>query len=211
MEAGKAHAMADLDDALQSKAVAGDREALVRLLARHGPVVRRRLDGAIGDRWQSALSLDDVMQEAYTDAFLGIGAFVPRHEHSFTAWLTALAKRNLIDAIRILEAERRGGKRRQIAPGGPGTSDESCTALYERLCTTSSTPSRRAATVESCAALKQAVAGLPATYRTVVEMHDLEGRPVEEIASELGRSVGAVYMLRARAHRCLANILDGAA
>jgi DNA-directed RNA polymerase specialized sigma24 family protein len=38
-------------------------------------------------------------------------------------------------------------------------------------------------------------------------MFDLEGRPVQQIASALQRSEGAVYMLRARAHDRLREIL----
>ncbi|HVP73836.1 MAG TPA: sigma-70 family RNA polymerase sigma factor [Phycisphaerales bacterium] len=195
-------------DDLLANAIAGDDAALEQLLALHGPEVRRRLHGAIGERWQSALSLDDVMQEAYTDAFLNIRRFVAHNEDAFAAWLTTLARRNLIDAIRLLEAQKRGGQHRAVEPAGP---DESCVALCERLCTTSSTPSRRAATAETCAALRRAMADLPPSYRTVVQMLDLDAQPVEAVASELGRSVGAVYMLRARAHRCLADLLSSGA
>jgi DNA-directed RNA polymerase specialized sigma24 family protein len=41
-------------------------------------------------------------------------------------------------------------------------------------------------------------------------MYDLEGRPVQEVAQALGRSPGAVYMLRARAHRRLSEIMGTA-
>ena len=208
MKAAKSHVKAEGGGDLLAKAIAGDGAALEELLAQHGPEVRRRLHGAIGERWQSMLSLDDVMQEAYTDAFLNIGKFVAHGDDAFIAWLTTLARRNLIDAIRILETEKRGGRRRQIEPAG---SDESCVALCERLCTTSSTPSRRAASAETCAALHRAMADLPPSYRTVVQMLDLDAQPVEAVASELGRSVGAVYMLRARAHRCLADLLSSGA
>ena len=45
-----------------------------------------------------------------------------------------------------------------------------------------------------------ALGSLPGDYEKVVRMYDLEGRPIGEVAAELGRSEGAVYMLRARAH-----------
>ncbi|MCI0675089.1 MAG: sigma-70 family RNA polymerase sigma factor [Phycisphaerales bacterium] len=197
--------MATSDDQLLKNAIAGDGEALVDLLARHGPYVRRSLHGSIAERWQSMISLDDVMQEAYTDVFISIGGFVPRGEESFSAWLMALAKRNLIDAVRALEAEKRGGDCRRLAPRNR---DDSFTALYERVCVTSSTPSRRAAGAEAQASLKQAVEGLPPVYRRVVEMYDLSEMPIQEVAAELRRSVGAVFMLRARAHRSLAECLQ---
>ena len=48
---------------------------------------------------------------------------------------------------------------------------------------------------------------LPRDHRAVVELWDLEGRSVEEVAAKLNRSRGATYMLRARAYRQLAEIL----
>ena len=198
--------MADVQDAPLAQAIAGDPEALVQLLAKHGPEVRRRLDGAIGRRWQSVLSLDDVMQEAYTDAFLSIGVFMPRGSDSFIGWLLALAKRNLVDAIRILEAEKRGGNRRQIVADG---SENSCIALCERLCVTSSTPSRRAAIRESCASLKEAIVALPDTHRRVVEMYDLDGQPVEQVAAVLwvmnGKDEADLRTIRHSLRGCGAN------
>jgi DNA-directed RNA polymerase specialized sigma24 family protein len=41
----------------------------------------------------------------------------------------------------------------------------------------------------------------------VIELYDLQERHIEEVAQSLGRSVGATYMLRTRAHRALAEAL----
>ena len=195
------------DHELTAKAVAGDQAALTNLLKRHGPAVRQAMGRSIPRRWQSVLSLDDVMQQAYTAAFCGISRFVPRGEGAFGAWLATLAKRNLIDAIRGLEADKRGGDRQRLETGG---TDESFVALFERLGGTITTPSRRVARKEARTCLEQAVEALPEAYRTLVRMYDLEGRPVQEVANALGRSPGAVYMLRARAHRRLSEIMGTA-
>lgn len=56
------------------------------------------------------------MQETFTDAFLDILQFRPGPGSAFLAWLTTLATRNLYDAIRMLEAEKRGGRVRQVTP-----------------------------------------------------------------------------------------------
>ena len=190
-----------------NQAVGGDRDALDGLLERHGPAARRGLAGAIPKRWQSVLSLDDVMQQTYADAFLDIGGFVPVAEGSFAGWLLTMAKRNLLDALRILEAEKRGGGR---APLQAAAGDDSFVALYEQLGGSSSTPSRKAARSEGRAALERAIRQLPQLQRRVVRTYDLEGQPVEEVAAALKRSVGAVYMLRARAHRRLCQIMGTA-
>lgn len=192
------------DDALLERAVAGDGEALATLLEQHGPQVRRSLEGKIPPRWQAVLSVDDVMQETYIDAFLDVGRFDPRSPEAFTAWLLTIARRNLVDALRMLDAEKRGRNRRQAQPR---PMQASLTLLYERIAGSRSTPSQHAAREEVVAALRRAVSDLPPAYRTVIELYDLDCRPVDDVAGLLQRSAGAVFMLRARAHRFLAQML----
>jgi RNA polymerase sigma factor (sigma-70 family) len=184
------------------RAVAGDREALAGLLERHAPAVRERLAGAIPPRWQSTLSIDDALQQTYADAFLDICRFDPGGSASFATWLKTLAHRNLIDAIRALEAEKRGGGRQRMT--GPGASLEE---LCDRIGVTATSPSQAARRGEAGEELRRAIERLPAVQREVVRAFDLEGRPAEEIGGAMNRSVGAVYMLRARAHRRLRELL----
>ena len=190
---------------LLSQAGAGDREALMALLEKHSPMVRRRMERKIPRRWRAIVTVDDLMQQTYIDAFLGIEQCEARDEETFAAWLLRLAKCNLLDVLRMLRAEKRGGGRKRIEPRNP---DDSFTALYEMLGgATRTTPSRQLARDEACAALRLALQRLPCTYRRVVEMYDIEGRSVKDIAAAFGRSCGAVYMMRARAHRLLAELL----
>ena len=147
------------------------------------------------------------MQQACTDAFLHFDSFVSRDEGSFHAWLATIAERNLVSALRMLEAEKRGGARRKIELRSP---DDSLLALYELLGAVTSTPSRRAAREEGRAAVRLALETLPAAYWQVVESYDLRGEPIEEVARALKRSPGAIYMMRARAHRQLAEALGSA-
>lgn len=201
---------AEPDDVLVQRAAAGEQEALALLVQRHGPSVRARLSGNISARWQSVLALDDVMQQAYTDALLGISTFVPRGEGSFAAWLTTLAKNNLLNAIRMFEADKRGGDRRRIGAARATNNDESAVELFEMLGGVSHTPSREVARVEARTAMNDALEQLPPIYRQVVRQYDLLGQPIEAVAAELGRSPGATYMLRGRAHRMLAEIMGAA-
>lgn len=192
--------MSSSGDNLLEQAVRGDRTALGQLLEQEGSILRQRLSGEIPARWQSVLSADDVMQQTYIDAFLGIRRFAVQGGEVFTAWLTTIAKRNLLDAVQMLEADKRGGDRHRVQPGAD---DDSYLALYELLGSARSTPSKHAARVEARRCLEEAILQLPPAYREVVRMYDLEGRPVEEVAAVLNRSPGAVFMLRARAHRRL--------
>ena len=192
------------DSVLLRQATSGDGHALEELLQGHGHVVRRRLAGEIPRRWQSALSMDDVMQQTYADAFLDIDRFVQDGEGSFTTWLTTLAKCNLVDALRMLQAEKRGNGRRRIQPEAR---NESFVALYELLDAGRTTPSQHLAREEARTALECAIRQLPESYRRVVEMYDLRGESVDKVAQALKRSPAAVYMVRARAHRRLREVM----
>ena len=144
------------------------------------------------------------MQQTYADAFGGLSRFVSDREPSFRRWLGLLARRNLTKAVRALEAEKRGGNRRRVEASG---SDPSFAALHELLASTGSTPSRRVAATEAKIALQDAIRQLPEDYARVVRMYDLEGRAVREVADAMERSPGAVFMLRARAHQLLHEIM----
>ncbi len=133
--------MSASDDALLIQAVDGDRGALTQLIERYGPAVRNRFRCEIPQRWQSMLSVDDLMQETYTDAFLDVGTFVSRGEGAFRAWLITLAKRNLLDAVKAMKAARRGGHRRRVEAR---STEESVQVLVELLSDSGSTPSRMA-------------------------------------------------------------------
>lgn len=185
---------------LLPRAIKGDQDALTALLKQHDGILRSKMRGRLPRRWQSVLSLDDLMQETYTDAYLGISDFVPRGDGSFGRWLATIAKNNLLHALESLEAERRGGARRPVLEGNQ---ESSCLCLLDMLGGTTTSPSGRAARAEARVALDEAISKLPPGYHRVVLMYDLEGHPVEDVATAMKRSPGAVFMLRARAHRIL--------
>ncbi len=192
-----------LDEQLLERARTGDREAISTLLAKHGVVVRQRIEHDISSRWRSVLSVDDVLQQTYAEAFVSIGQLKATTAVSFIAWLTSLAKRNLIDAVRMLDAQKRGGDRQKIEPN----SQASYAALLDLVSATLATPSRVVAGKEATDALSKAIAKLPEAYRVVIQQYDLEGQSIEDVAEKLGKSLGATYMLRGRAHRMLAGVM----
>lgn len=183
-------------------AVEGDREALAALLRRHGPEVRRRL--SISPVWRAALDPADVMQVTYLEAFLRIRQLNGRTADAFVAWLTQLAKNNLRDAIKELERQKRPDPRRQVVED---PAEDSYVALLDVVGCSTRTASRDAARHEAHDLLKSALARLTDTYREVVRLYDLEGKSVAKVAAAMGRSAGAVFMLRARAHDRLRELM----
>lgn len=196
--------MAESEHELLVQAAAGDHAALSTLVKQHGLIVRRNLANRIPRRWQSVLSVDDVMQQTYTDAFVYMDRFDPNGAQSFTSWLMTLARCNLIDAVRMLEAEKRGKGRKRVEPV---SRDDSIVALTELLGVSGSTPSRQVARAEARDALRSAIERLPEAYRKVVEMYDIQGQPMVDVAEALNRSPGAAYMIRARALRRLRALM----
>lgn len=194
-------------ETLFEQAVCGDADALRALLHEYAPCVRDRLRPKIGKRWRSVLDADDVMQVTCLDAFLYIEQLTARDPASFIAWLSRIAENNLRDAVRILERPKRPQAVRNL-----GTLPDGSTyvALLELLGSDSTTPSRNVATEEAIKLVDQALGKLPTDYARAVRLYDLEGRPAEEIATEMQRSVGAVHMLRYRGHARLREELGSA-
>jgi len=196
--------MSSSDAELIRLAVRGNKDSIEELLGRHGPALRERFRNDIPRRWRALLTIDDLMQEAYTDAFLGIAEFAWQGDGSFQRWLSTIVRNNLLHALQMLEAEKRGGKRQPIDVRNP---QESIARLCELLSGTTTSPSGQAVKRESCVALERAIQRLPDDYRRVVQLYDLEGRAIEDVAAAFDRRPGAVYMLRARAHRALQKML----
>jgi len=183
-------------------AVGGDVEALSTLLREYGPRLREQL--SIDKRWQSVLEVDDVLQVTYVEAFLKIKSFTPGGPNAFGGWLRRIAENNLRDAIRSLEAQKRPPP---AAARQARDADASITSLLDSIGFIGATPSRDAARGELKTALDAALAALPKDYAAVIRGYDLEARPIEEVAASLGRSPGAIHMLRARAHDRLREII----
>ena len=195
-------AVAESESNLIAQAVEGDRDALTTLLRKYGPRLRQHL--RISRTWRGWLDAEDVLQVTYLEAFLRIRQLISREPAAFAGWLRTIAENNLRDAIRELGRDKRANPRRRVRPP---TFDESTSLLLEKVARTSLTASRIVVGKEAQEALRQAVAQLPQTYRKVVELYDLEAKSPAEVTRVLGRSTGAIHMLRARAHDRLREIL----
>ncbi len=189
--------MSDGDEVLLQQAVEGDVAALRTLLERFGAEVRQRIAGRIEKRWQALVDEDDVMQVAYLEAFLHIDQLTARDLPSFLAWLTRIAENALRDAVRGLSRQKRPNPARRVEVPSP---TDSYVGLLECLGVTTTTPSREATQRDAASVLEAAIQRLPDDYHRAVRLYDLEGRSVSDVATTMGRSVGAVHMLRARAH-----------
>lgn len=183
---------------LITEAISGDRAALERLLLVHYNGLWNEIAAKLPTSLQSAVSVEDVLQETFIHAFRDIGSFEPVSERSFAGWLKAIAKNRLRDAIKALTRKKRGGNLRRVR--GPVDAQAGSVAdLVEIICADDHTPSQSAARHEGIEAVQVAMAGLPDDYREAIRLLYLEGKSLNEVAAEMDRSPGAIRGLLTRA------------
>jgi RNA polymerase sigma-70 factor (ECF subfamily) len=192
---------------LLRQAVRGDRQAVSALLEQCGAEIRGRIARRIPRRWQAVLSADDVLQQTYADAIRDLPRFDCAREGDFGNWLLRLARCNLADGLKMLKAAKRGGGQQPVEWVDP---ECSALSLLDHLSGDGDSPSLTVARGEAREFLRGALDRLPPTYREVIRLYDLEERGVEEVATAMGRSPGAVFMLRARAHDRLRQVMGRA-
>lgn len=179
------------------EAQSGDLEALMKLLEAHSEAIRRQIDLLIPNRFRSILDADDVLQETLSEAVFGIIDFDPKT--CFNTWLMSVAKHNLVDAIRGLNAAKRGGKIRILTNLEGSRSDEHYDQLLSMLPGSDTPPSGKLQREERKIKILEWIDRLPSNFRNVIDAYDLKELSAEETGKLLGCSPGAVFMRRARA------------
>lgn len=180
----------------------GDQVSLERLLLTAYPRILRHVQVKQPAVLKGKVGPDDLVQQAFTQAFLKIQTFEGDNELSFMKWLRVIADRQLQDSVKALTRKKRGGNRRQVTAG----ETDSCLQLLDILAGDQSTASRQLSRKESSQALHVCIAELPEDYRQVILLRYFEGLPLAEVAKELGRSEGAIRGLLDRAR---AKLRDG--
>ena len=174
--------------AWMAAAQAGDRAAYERVLAESVAVVRMvaRRQGVPVD------AVDDVVQETLVTVHRVRHTYDPAR--SYDAWLSAIAARRSIDALR--QQGRRG--RRE---------------LHEPLAVDNHPDEHEAGDAteraQRAAALREAIATLPPGQREAVEHLGLRERSLAEAAALTGRSTGALKVNLHRALKALRGRLHG--
>jgi len=155
------------------------------LMRRHNQRVYRAARAVVKDEAE----VEDVMQQAYINAFTHLHQFENRSE--FSTWLTRIA---------LNEAFARRQKMQRLeslsVPAGDGASIEEVTS-------TQPDPERQAYAEELRRVLEHAIDELPESYRTVFILRDVEGLSTSETGAGLGIGDEAV---KTRLHRARAMI-----
>lgn len=158
---------------------AGDERAFRELYRRHSPAMYQLVLRMLGGSQPDA---EDVIQEAWIRGVRKLGTF--RWESSLRTWLSAIALNQAREVLR----------KRSRAP---------VTELPEGL-ELPARPTRDGERLD----LERAIARLPAGYRSVLVLHDIEGFTHEEISRQLDIAVGTSKSQLFDARRAMRALLQ---
>lgn len=167
-------------------------EAVEAMLKRHGPAVRRWI--SIPPDLRSLLSVEDILQEAFVDAYVARKSS-PTDDTEFRSWLGTLAANCLRDSVRSARALKRGGGKRPL--GGSGVLREVAGG---------SAPSRGLRQADRARLLRDSAQALPEPYRTAA-LAMLEDCDASEVAARLNKGLGTTYVILGRTRRFLGEAL----
>jgi RNA polymerase sigma-70 factor, ECF subfamily len=166
------------DSVLIELALAGQSECFTVLMDRHLVAVKR----CIGSMVRNAADSEDLVQEVVLKVWRHLSTY--RSESSFRTWLTRVA---INEALQSYRRQRR---------------EPLCRALgdFDALASHAESPHQSYARIEMAQAVHGAVAELPAKYRQVLTLRDLEELSAQETALRLQSSIPTVKsrLFRAR-------------
>lgn len=166
------------DEALVERYLRGDRGAFAQLVERHERRVYNLAFRMLGRREDA----DDAVQDTFVTCLRKLSSF--RGASTFTTWLHRVTLNVCYDALR-----KRGRERpEEEAPERAAPDDPASEAV---------------AAVD----VHQALQRVAEDFRAVLVLHDIQGRPYEEIAEAIGVPVGTVKSRLHRARLALAEAL----
>lgn len=191
------HETAGLNEAeLVELARRGGENAIRTLIARNNQRLFRAARSVVRDDAEA----EDVVQQAYVKAFTKLEGF--RGEASFATWLTRITLNEAVTRLR-----RRRARSGIEALDEAVSADAGLAALFP-ISLSPLPADMEAARTEMRHLLERAIDGLPAHYRTVFVLRDVEGLSAEEAANQLDLKLETVKTRLHRARRMLRTAIE---
>ncbi len=130
----------------------------------------------------------DIVQQTLIDAMRGLPDFRGRSEAEFTAWMTRLLERNLLQIARLNMAAIRD-VRREVREQGSGGSAQ---LVWHTLAGEGPTVQSSIFRGEAALLLAQALETLPDDQREAVRLRYLAQQSLDEIARQMNKTAAAV-------------------
>ena len=181
-----------IPDLLLEQARAGDEAALGQLLELYRNYLRLVARALIGQALRVRLDASDLVQETFLKASREFGQFLGSTEPELTAWLRQILVRTLSNQAKHHRRQVRNYQRQESLEA---MLDRSSAAVHHALAAPSDSPSAHAVRREQAVLLADALEKLPAHYREVFILRNLEHIPFDQVAARMGRSPGATRVL----------------
>ena len=175
----------DADAGLIAEAQSGKLEAFEELVRRHSQLIYRTLIAILGNRDEA----QDAMQDTLLNAFRHIGGFQGRSK--FSTWLVSIARNTALQRLR---------RAKHLESLDEGECNEEEDFRPHQVGDWRDNPEQSCSKSEVKQLVERGILALPANYRVVVMLRDVQQVSIDEVARQLGLSVPAVKtrLLRGR-------------
>jgi len=154
----------------------------------------------IGARLQARANASDVVQETFLLASRHFHQFAGNSEREWQSWLRSILRRRLLRLVRKQVIARKRSVRREVPLKSTlNGSDSAGGKTASALVSPGSSPSAPVRRQEVAGEVAERLSRLPASYRDVLGLRNLQGLAFAEVARRMGRTVGAVRVLWLRA------------
>lgn len=187
------------DDILIAAAKAGDTRAFTRLVRRHEDTVYRFAFKLCRERSKA----EETFQDTFINVFRKLDTFDGRSK--FSSWLYAIVANNCL--MKHRQKKSRAMEESLEALDAPPASDDGHFA--KTIARWDETPADLYLRKELSSQLESAIEKLPADYRLVFVLRDVEGKSTGETASIVGITEEAAKSRLRRARAFLREQLDG--
>ena len=179
------HTLQDADAELVAQAQAGKLEAFEELVRRHTQLIYRTLMAILGN----PIDAQDAMQDTLLSAFKHVSGFQGRSK--FSTWLVSIARNTALQRLR---------SRKNIESLDEGECNEEGDLRPRQVRAWQDNPEQSHSKSEIRQLVETGILALPAKFRVVVMLRDIEQLSTDEVARQLGLSVPAVKtrLLRGR-------------
>lgn len=190
---------------LLDEARRGDSIALGRLLEAYRQYLTLLARLQIDRTLRVKLDASDVVQETFLEAHRDFNGFRGLSVGELVAWLRQILVRNLANQVRHYRGTKRRDIRLEQSIGA--AVDQSSEHLSAYVTAAIASPSHDAARCESAVILANALSRLPADYRDVLILRNLEELSFPEVAARMDRSLDSVKKLWVRGLAQLRRLL----
>lgn len=183
---------------------AGDSEALAEyVVQQRAPlisIIRRKMSGGL----LSKIEPDDIFQDVCASAMQSLSEIDFQDRDPFL-WLCHLIDRRVVDAHRRFNAKKRDVQQEvRMSAGG----DDSQGGVVDMLIASITSPSMAFSRKRKESQLWQAMRSLPEEQQQALTMRFMQNMSSKEIASELGKSDGAIRVMLTRATKKLEQLMS---